>query len=47
MLTQEQAQGEWLANRMDDPDLSPDGLLQTKAVEIYAAKLAKKNTGRQ
>jgi hypothetical protein len=46
-LSQEQAQAEWLANRMDDPHLSPDGLLQIKAIEIYAAKLAKKNSGRQ
>jgi hypothetical protein len=37
------AQEQWLANRSEDPGLSPDGLKQVMAVEMYAAKVAKKH----
>mmetsp|Transcript_21634 Transcript_21634/g.42054 ORF Transcript_21634/g.42054 Transcript_21634/m.42054 type:complete len:287 (+) Transcript_21634:93-953(+) len=42
-ISQKQAQDKWLANRMDDPSLSDDGMLQIQALEMYAAKVAKKN----
>mmetsp|Transcript_21439 Transcript_21439/g.53860 ORF Transcript_21439/g.53860 Transcript_21439/m.53860 type:complete len:286 (-) Transcript_21439:174-1031(-) len=42
-INQKQAQDKWLANRMDDPGLSSDGMLQIQALEMYAAKVAKKN----
>mmetsp|Transcript_50573 Transcript_50573/g.123318 ORF Transcript_50573/g.123318 Transcript_50573/m.123318 type:complete len:287 (-) Transcript_50573:2-862(-) len=38
-----QAQTEWLANRLDDPELSSDGLLQIQALTAYGEKLKKKN----
>uniref|UniRef100_A0A6U4NFT3 Phosphoglycerate mutase n=2 Tax=Hemiselmis andersenii TaxID=464988 RepID=A0A6U4NFT3_HEMAN len=42
-INQKQAQDKWLANRMDDPGLSDDGLLQIQALEMYAAKVQRKN----
>lgn len=42
-ISQQEAQEQWLTNRMDDPGLSKDGLLQIQALEMYCANLQKKH----